>query len=563
MKISYVKIENYRNFQNFEITLPKLSILIGENDSGKSNFINALKLPLSGNEFEFGSRRLYPSDFNTNTIKKFYNDFPSSVEKNTIIPIIKVTIRFDEINDEDNYAKAIVGKWITELEGEDIYEIQYVFKPKNNDEFIEYIELQLKEKTKNEEPVLPTELYEYAVVSTNNRKSISFHELKHISINIINAERDDFSVSNTMKSNSVLAKLLEKELNEQEKSQIHNAYKKFFQEIKNQDNFSKIFKKDESFKNIDDLIDNIDCIPNLANLKNILSNITLGYGNEFLYQKGLGVRNLIFILLFFQHYKNKEENFNLNCIEEPESHLSTNNLNLILDYIMKTNSKLNDSSLSQTIITTHKPEVINKLKFNNVIALSNNKAISFQDIDKDLVSYLAKRPNFDILKLLFSNKIILVEGTTEEMLINTYLDIEKDSLYNIDVLSIGHKGFRKFLDVWLKLNEKNLNKKIGIIRDFDNQPNAKNEHDKYHNANTIYVSTSSLYTLEDDLVNTDKNYEQISKHFELGDSNADEVSKYMKDNKAESMLSLCNAILNKDITIKLSKHISNVIKFLK
>ena len=68
----------------------------------------------------------------------------------------------------------------------------------------------------------------------------------------------------------------------------------------------------------------------------------------------------------------------------------------------------------QTIISSHNPNIINKLEFKNVIAFSNNKAISFKDVDLKLVQYLSKRPNFDILKLLFSNRVILVEGTTEE-----------------------------------------------------------------------------------------------------------------------------------------------------
>ncbi|WP_411028103.1 AAA family ATPase [Sphingobacterium sp. PCS056] len=45
MIVNYVRIENYRNFKYFETTLNKLAIIIGENDSGKSNFLHALKLP--------------------------------------------------------------------------------------------------------------------------------------------------------------------------------------------------------------------------------------------------------------------------------------------------------------------------------------------------------------------------------------------------------------------------------------------------------------------------------------------------------------------------------------
>lgn len=560
MIINYIKIENFRNFQLLETSLSKLSIVIGENDSGKSNFLHALKLPLSVNELEYRSKRLVSSDFNSDAIKLFYktlNDNPDSIlDITSSIPIIRITLRFDDI--QQAYEKSIVSNWLTEVNGKPTYEIQYIFKPKNEADFIAYAREQMEgfeENNENFSFLIPTEFYDYTIFSTDNGKTIPYNELKNITINSINAERDDFSESNSMKSNSLLTKLLEKKLNEKEKIDIYKAYTEFFNEIKEQENFKKIFTKDPEFPSLNNFIEEIDCIPNLANLKNILSNITLGYGDEFLYQKGLGQRNLIFILLFFQHFKDNEAYFNLSCIEEPEAHLSTNNLNLIIDYINKSISK--SKNLFQTIITTHRPEVINKLDFKNVIAFSGKKAISFVDVDESLTKYLGKRPNFDILKLLFSNRVILVEGPTEEMFINTILNLNKDILHNIDVISIGHKGFKTFLDIWMKLNSGNKLKKIGIIRDFDNQPNAQKEHDAYDNNKTIFVRTTTGYTLEDDIANTKNNGEIISEYFLLDE--AEEVSDYLKASKAENMINLCNSIQDRKIKIIVPKHINEVL----
>lgn len=565
MIIKHVKIENYRNFEDFEVNLSKLSIIIGENNSGKSNFLNALKLVLSGNDLEYRYKRLSLSDFNSNSVKNYYQLLKTETNQQKLIskiPIIKVTIQFDEILNE--YEKAIVGNWINEIDGKVCYEIQYVFKPKSESDFIDYTKKQLNDLKDVEEDFtfnLPTEFYEYSIISTNNGKQIGYNELKNITLNAINAERDDFSESNTMRSNSILTKLLEKELNEEEKVNINNAYNDFFKKIKEQENFKKIFKSDVDFKNLDDFIKNINCIPNLANLKNILSNITLGYGEEFLFQKGLGQRNLIFILLFFQHFKDNESYFNLSCIEEPESHLSTNNLNFVIDYINKSVQK--SKSLFQTIISSHNPSIINKLEFNNVIAFSGNKAISFSNVDPNLVQYLSKRPNFDILKLLFSNRIILVEGPTEEMFINTLLIIRKEYLNNIDIISIGQKGYRTFLEIWSKINGDNENKKIGVIRDFDNQPKAKEDHNVFDNNKTIYVRTTENYTLEDDLVSTGQNCKTISKYFNI-DNDPKIVSDFLKDSKTDSMLDLCNAISNsisgKRIVLEIPKHINEILE---
>lgn len=569
MQINYVKIENYRNFKNFETSLSKLTVIIGENDSGKSNFIKALALPLKGNNLDYTNKRLGIPDINLESINEFYSSIKNSESFEEIknkIPRVRVTIRFDEIKTE--YEKQIVRLWLNEVEGNPVYEICYEFKPKNEDDFIKIVQdliEQNKDDGTNEafsKLYLPIEFYDYSIYSTNNYKQISYNDLKNIAINTIFAERDDFSESNAMKSNSILTKLLHQKLTYEEKNEINKEYINFFKTIEKQDNFKSIFESDEdSFSNIKSYIESISCIPNIANLKNILSNITLGYGDEFLHQKGLGQRNLIYIFIFFLHYKSEKSYFNLSCVEEPESHLSSNNLNLVIDYIRKSVGE--SESLFQSIITTHSPNAINKLEFNNVIAICGNNAVNFKTADKLLVSYLSKRPNFDILKLLFSNRVVLVEGPSEEMFINTMLSNDIKSLNSIDVISIGQRGFKMFLDIWITINKGSNDKKIGVIRDYDNLPNSKQEHDKYdqNNANIIVRSTKN-YTLEDDIVETGKNTTSLSKLFNV-DSNQKSVSEFMKKGKTESMLKLCNYWQTNKDQIESPKHISEVIEFIK
>ncbi|MFZ1753965.1 MAG: AAA family ATPase [Caldilineaceae bacterium] len=62
MRISYVKIENFRNFQRLEVELGQNLILLGENRAGKSNFIQALRLVLDPSMSE-QDRYLSAQDF--------------------------------------------------------------------------------------------------------------------------------------------------------------------------------------------------------------------------------------------------------------------------------------------------------------------------------------------------------------------------------------------------------------------------------------------------------------------------------------------------------------------
>lgn len=564
MYIRKVTINNYRSFRFFEAQLQQLTVVIGENDTGKTNFFTALSLPLSGNQIDFNQKRLSVSDINKGAVIDFLTSVVNDdAEENQLQKTPKVSVTIEFADPKDAYETALLAKWIVADGDEESYKIRYDFKPKDDQDLLEVVKKSLAGKTLDDINwfTLPVELYDYQVVSVNNEKPIAYSDLKHVSVHNINAERDDFSESSSMKSNSIFTKLLMNTLNDEDKGQINTAYSEFFSTIENTETFDKIIGANEDFENYDSIIKQLECTPNLPNLKNILSNITLKYGNEFLYQKGLGQRNLIYILILFAYYKSCGDTFNLCCIEEPEAHLSVNNLRLVRDFIEKSSS--NSGSLVQTLISTHNPSIFNKLKISNVLAFTGEKAISLSDTPTKLVDYLRKRPNFDILKLLFANKVILVEGPTEEMLISTYLS-KQPALNDIDIIPIGQRGYATFLDIWLTLNKDNQKKKIGVIRDYDNSDVAKARHDAYDTAHkNVTVRTTTNYTLEIDLVEAEDNLVLLNGLFEM-DGNPKEVSDHMINGKTARMLDVCDAMVDEEnpLDIKLPSHIAEVIEAL-
>jgi len=561
MYIRKVTINNYRSFRFFEAQLQQLTVVIGENDTGKTNFFTALSLPLSGNQIDFNQKRLSVSDINKDAVIDFLKSVvDDDTEENQLTNIPKVSVTVEFADPKNAYETALLAKWIVADGDEETYKIRYDFKPKDDKDLLEVVKKSLAGKTLDDINwfTLPVELYDYQVVSVNNEKPIAYSDLKHVSIHSINAERDDFSESSSMKSNSIFTKLLMNTLNDDDKGQINTAYSEFFSAIEKTETFDKVIGTNDDFENYDSIIKQLECTPNLPNLKNILSNITLKYGNEFLYQKGLGQRNLIYILILFAYYKSCGDTFNLCCIEEPEAHLSVNNLRLVRDFIEKSSS--NSGSLVQTIISTHNPSIINKLKISNVLAFTGEKAISLSDTPPKLVDYLRKRPNFDILKLLFANKVILVEGPTEEMLISTYLSKQPD-LSDIDIIPIGQRGYATFLDIWLALNKDNQNKKIGVVRDYDNSDAAKTKHDAYDTAHAnVTVRTTTNYTLEIDLVEAEDNLALLNGLFEM-EGDLDAVSKHMINGKTARMLDVCDAMVDEEnpLDIQLPAHIAEVI----
>ena len=73
MRISHVKISNYRNLKDIDVELGNLVTLIGENNSGKSNFLRAISIPFTQDNNTGTSKRLSWYDINKEAKKEYYD----------------------------------------------------------------------------------------------------------------------------------------------------------------------------------------------------------------------------------------------------------------------------------------------------------------------------------------------------------------------------------------------------------------------------------------------------------------------------------------------------------
>ena len=79
--ISKVSIKNYRNYKEFNIELKPFTILIGENNIGKSNLLEAMFLVLSHDISVYRKRKLDIEDINCDAIKEFKKTIASGDEE--------------------------------------------------------------------------------------------------------------------------------------------------------------------------------------------------------------------------------------------------------------------------------------------------------------------------------------------------------------------------------------------------------------------------------------------------------------------------------------------------
>jgi len=62
--ISKVHIENFRNFSTIDIPLKPFTIIVGKNDTGKSNLVDALNILLYNSKGNYYAKSLSKYDFN-------------------------------------------------------------------------------------------------------------------------------------------------------------------------------------------------------------------------------------------------------------------------------------------------------------------------------------------------------------------------------------------------------------------------------------------------------------------------------------------------------------------
>ncbi len=582
MKISRVQIKNFRNIGSIDVQLNDVVTLIGENNSGKSNFLHALTLPFSSDDNNI-NKNLSWADINTGARDDYYQfilekkdaildgtlDFDVFVSK---LPAIFVEVNITPEEDELYFVKDIC--YSTDADGHLLYGLRYEYKATHPDEILaqvrsildsEEIDVQSIDNVKMN--LLPTRMYSHSIVVPQKGTNVSYDTLRQFKYMALSADRDNFSNSNERIGSRALVRLLQMRLSAIDLLTVEKEYSRFFDALKNLSGMDKVINWQDSsdIPNAKHFFNNIDILPNMPPMTSILSSVRLGYSGENLSSQGLGQRNLILLLVLLNSLLDESDitAFRLLTVEEPEAHLCINNIHLMASFIKVFTQ---NNTTIQLFYSTHSTELINKIDPKNIIVLSNGSALSLaSELNDEERNYLSKNPNTDLFKLFFSRRCILVEGLTEELLIKAYLQSISE-LSDIETISF-HKGFSKIIDIWLIINRDSDNR-LGIIRDFDDQPKAATKHHRYNAYHNICVRTTEGYTLEDEIVSAGDNYKLLMERYgkECGwvGLSRDEMAADWKTAKSSVMLRLCHDLSCGEFPdFTMPQHIQAVLDFMK
>lgn len=558
MYLKTIKIWNFRCFGSkknnepgVEIDFdPKLNLLIGPNDSGKTAIIDAIRYVLGTQTFD--PVRLEDEDFHEENLQRandlkiecIFSGF-NEIEAGQFLEWIN-------INKED-IKKSELRVWLTA-------------QRKNNriitnlragyDDEGQYIEGEARDllRVTYLKPLRDAETELTPGYRSRLAQILKSHSLLHEKINekhplvkyfdYSNKKVKEYFDADKLTANSEIGITADEQGGKEIKDKFKEQTKTFLELSDSREPFFEITP---------------------AELNAILRKLELSLEKN---KSGLGTLNQLFMAAEMIHLK--RENYTglrLGLIEELEAHLHPQAQLRVLK------SLINDNTNNiQYILTTHSTILGSSIPLKYLKLCSNNNVYS---LDKDNTQlsesdyqFLERFLDATKANLFFAKGVIFVEGDAENIIVPVIAEIIGKPLYKygVSVVNVGHKGFFRYVNIFKRKDGTTLPIKVSIITDLDinvndngkpteteqgielKRQNIKNEYES--SDGNIKVFTSPLKTLEFDIA-CGNLYWYMHKAIQIAKKCQ---SNWINDNDIQEILSKIDEILEeKDINKRACK----------
>ena len=473
MYLSNIKLWNFRKFgaageidlakPHLDLNLTKgLNVIIGENDSGKTAIIDAIKLVLRTHSYDY--------------IRVDDKDFYQEANR------FRIELKFEDLKPEEakNFTEWLgwTGKG---EEAKPFLKLNYDVKRQVD----KIIPTDVKAGVDEEGYLLTAETKEYF-------KATYLKPLRDAENELV------------AKRNSRLSQILlgDEAFKGKEKD---NDLVKIFSGLKEE--LENYFKGVDNLgqprptegKQIKDKIDNYiksfysknnesEFESTSTDIKSILEKLTLTLKGEP--NPGLGTLNRLFMAAELLHLtKSNWSGLRLGLVEELEAHLHPQAQMQVIEAFQEQKD-------IQLILTTHSPNLASKLKLENLIICNNANAFpmgaTYTKLGKDNYKFLEKFLDTTKANLFFAKGVILVEGWAEEIILPSIAKTIGINLTErgVSIVNIGHTGFDHYAKIYLRQAEPNMKIPVAVITDSDIREYEKSGDDFLkRDANTVSQET--------------------------------------------------------------------------
>lgn len=494
MYLSSLQITNFRCFNDSTIDFNRgLTILVGENDSGKSAIIDAIRIVLGTTDFNW--IRINSNDF--------YNE-DTSLE-------IKIICKFSDLSIAEQ-AAFLECLTYEEIDG-------------NRVPFL-YIHWTCKYLSTFNPPRSISSIYTGKEGNGSMLASVSRELLR---VTYLKALRDSYSDMQSGR-HSRLSQIIQNipNLNQGNNDFIEgmDVNDLSITGISNLSN--KLLEKHEGINSVNK--DLTEILINLMLLKNesiktrlevagankndnqkfisLLEKIDLALDKETdqTYGKvGLGTSNIMSmaceLLLHRESERAQKSSFLL--IEEPEAHIHAQRQLKLIQSLEKESENGNQ----QIILTTHSPLLASVVKLKNIVLVKDKKTFPFSKdhtkLEESDYKYLEKYLDATKSNLFFARSVIIVEGPGEALLLPTIAKLLGNSFtdFGVSLVDVKSTGLRRYARIFQRQNEDEiLNIKVACITDRDIMPNCAPQiciNDNYiYNPNTFPAKDKRKWRVE-------------------------------------------------------------------
>lgn len=198
--------------------------------------------------------------------------------------------------------------------------------------------------------------------------------------------------------------------------------------------------------------------------------------------RGLGSNNLLFMACELLLLGSEEDGFPLLLVEEPEAHLHPQRQLRLMQFLQdQAGTKRRDGQQIQIIVTTHSPNLASAIKLDNVVMIQEGKAFPLiagtTGLEKSDYRFLERFLDVTKANLLFARGVVIVEGDGENILIPTLARlIGRDfAEHGVSIVNVGHTGLRRFARIFQRKDQGKdgvINVPVACITDMDVMPDC-------------------------------------------------------------------------------------------